>query len=63
MTAGVDVLDEGPFFHGTQADLAMGDLLEPGFNSNYGAHPPEVLQHMRDHLAELKRQGIEAINE
>jgi hypothetical protein len=26
-------------------------------------HPPEVLQAMRDHLAELERQGIEAINE
>lgn len=26
-------------------------------------HPPEVLQHMRDHLEELKRLGIEAINE
>ncbi len=26
-------------------------------------HAPEVLQAMLDHLAELKRQGIEAINE
>ena len=26
-------------------------------------HPPEVLQNMRDHLAELKRLGIEAIND
>jgi rifampin ADP-ribosylating transferase len=26
-------------------------------------HPPEVLQQMRDHLAELERQGIEAIND
>lgn len=26
-------------------------------------HPPEVLQGMLDHLAELTRQGIEAINE
>jgi hypothetical protein len=26
-------------------------------------HAPEVLQHMRDHLEELKRRGIEAINE
>jgi len=26
-------------------------------------HSPEVLQHMRDHLAELTRQGIEAIND
>src|SRR5690606_22646184 len=26
-------------------------------------HPPEVLQQMRDHLAELRRQGVEAIND
>jgi Rifampin ADP-ribosyl transferase len=26
-------------------------------------HPPEVLQVMRDHIAELERQGVEAINE
>jgi rifampin ADP-ribosylating transferase len=30
-----DVLDEGPFFHGTKADLAAGDLLTAGFRSNY----------------------------
>ncbi len=28
-------LDEGPFFHGTRADLRIGDLLTPGFRSNY----------------------------
>ena len=30
-----DVLDEGPFFHGTKADLRVGDLLSAGFTSNY----------------------------
>lgn len=25
-----------PFYHGTKADLKPGDLIEPGFNSNYG---------------------------
>ena len=25
-----------PFYHGTRADLRMGDLLAPGFTSNYG---------------------------
>ena len=30
---------EGPFFHGTKADLQGGDLLSAGFRSNY---PPEV---------------------
>ena len=28
-------LDEGPFFHGTKADLRAGDLLRAGFRSNY----------------------------
>ena len=133
------VEDPGPFFHGTKVDLSPGDLLEPGYSSNFGErmkanfiyltatldaatwgaelavgqgpgriyrveptgpieddpnltdkkfpgnptksyrtreplrvvsevqdwepHAPEVLQHMRDHLEELKRRGIEAIND
>lgn len=24
------------YFHGTKADLRIGDLIEPGYNSNYG---------------------------
>ena len=28
-------LDPSPFYHGTKADLHPGDLLEPGFRSNY----------------------------
>ncbi|MBK8460117.1 MAG: NAD(+)--rifampin ADP-ribosyltransferase [Micropruina sp.] len=134
-----EVDDSGPFFHGTKAELLPGDLLGPGYGSNYGerrtanyvyltatldaatwgaelalgdgpgriyrvqptgrlendpnltdkkfpgnptrsyrtqqplrvvdevtnwaGHAPEVLQGMRDHLAELKRLGIEAIND
>jgi rifampin ADP-ribosylating transferase len=30
-------LDVGPFFHGTKADLRVGDLLTAGFTSNYNA--------------------------
>jgi hypothetical protein len=136
---GSQVLDAGPFFHGTKADLKPGDLIGPGYSSNFGeghianfvyltatmdaaiwgaelsagggpgrifrveptgsfendpnltdkrfpgnptrsyrtseplrvveevvdweGHPPEVLQHMLDHLKLLKEQGIEAINE
>jgi Rifampin ADP-ribosyl transferase len=30
-----DVLDKGPFFHGTKAELKIGDLLEPQHLSNY----------------------------
>lgn len=29
------VLDTGPFYHGTKADLQAGDLLTAGFRSNY----------------------------
>lgn len=132
-------MTEGPFYHGTKADLEIGDLIGPGFTSNYGSrrqanfvyltatleaatwgaelaigegrgriyvveptgsfeddpnltnkrfpgnptksyrsrdplrivgevkdwagHPPERLQEMLDHLAKLKEQGIEAIEE
>jgi rifampin ADP-ribosylating transferase len=131
--------DPGPFFHGTKADLTTGDLLDPGWSSNFGerkranfvyltatldaatwgaelalgdgpgriyrveptgpfeddpnltdmkfpgnptrsyrtrqplkivgevedweGHPPEVLQTMRDRVEEMKRQGVEAIND
>jgi len=26
----------GPFYHGTRADLKPGDLIEAGYNSNFG---------------------------
>lgn len=29
------IFDKGPFYHGTKADLKIGDLLTPGGNSNY----------------------------
>jgi len=31
----MQALDTGPFFHGTKADLRVGDLLSAGFTSNY----------------------------
>ncbi len=30
------ILDHGPFYHGTKANLNPGEFLEPGFSSNYG---------------------------
>jgi hypothetical protein len=39
-----DVLDDGPFFHGTKADLQPGDLLTAGFASNY--RPEVVMNHI-----------------
>ena len=29
-----------PLYHGTRADLRPGDLIAPGYNSNYGARRP-----------------------
>ena len=37
-------LDEGPFFHGTIADLSVGDLLTAGRPSNY--RPEIVMNHI-----------------
>jgi len=37
-------LDDGPFFHGTKADLQVGDLLTAGFHSNY--RPEIVMNHV-----------------
>ncbi|MGN6607696.1 MAG: NAD(+)--rifampin ADP-ribosyltransferase [Jatrophihabitans sp.] len=37
-------LDEGPFFHGTIADLGVGDLLTAGRRSNY--RPEIVMNHI-----------------
>ena len=36
----------GPFYHGTRADLASGDLIAPGFSSNYGARKPSSWVYM-----------------
>jgi rifampin ADP-ribosylating transferase len=39
-----DALDDGPFFHGTKADLQNGDLLTAGYRSNY--RPEVVMNHI-----------------
>ncbi|WP_135454776.1 NAD(+)--rifampin ADP-ribosyltransferase [Mycobacterium sp. DL99] len=39
-----EVLDEGPFFHGTKAELRPGDHLTAGYNSNY--RPEVVMNHI-----------------
>lgn len=35
----------------------LGEVLD------WEGHPPEAIQHMRDHLERLRQQGVEAINE
>ncbi len=42
--AGANARRERPFFHGTKADLRVGDLLRPGFRSNY--RPEVVMNHI-----------------
>jgi rifampin ADP-ribosylating transferase len=37
-------LDDGPFYHGTRADLQIGDLLTAGFKSNY--RPEVTMNHI-----------------
>ena len=39
-----EALDEGPFFHGTKAELEVGDHLTAGFRSNY--RPEIVMNHI-----------------
>ncbi|MGN6300593.1 MAG: NAD(+)--rifampin ADP-ribosyltransferase [Angustibacter sp.] len=39
-----EVRDDGPFFHGTKADLQVGELLTAGFRSNY--RPEIVMNHV-----------------
>lgn len=39
-TTELNTLDNGPFYHGTKADLQIGDLLTAGFASNY---KPEII--------------------
>lgn len=38
------VLDNGPFYHGTKADLQIGGLLTAGFRSNY--RPEVIMNHI-----------------
>ncbi len=32
----INGLNTEKFYHGTKANLESGDLIKPGFNSNYG---------------------------
>ena len=38
------ILDPGPFYHGTKADLQIGDVLSAGFRSNY--RPEVIMNHI-----------------
>lgn len=49
--------DKGPFYHGTRADLQVGDLLIPGQNSNY---KPELKMNHIYFTANLNGAGLAA---
>lgn len=49
--------DEGPFYHGTKADLQVGDLLTAGGNSNY---QPEIKMNHIYFTANLSGAGLAA---
>ena len=48
-------LDEGPFFHGTKADLKVGDLIEPGYASNYGKRKQAAFVYLTATMDALER--------
>jgi rifampin ADP-ribosylating transferase len=47
----------------TRSYRTRDPLAVVGEVSKWSGHPPEVVQGMLDHLAEITRQGIEAIND
>ncbi len=51
------VADTGPFYHGTKADLQIGDLLTAGFPSNY---KPEVIMNHIYFTALVNGAGLAA---
>lgn len=51
------VLDNGPFYHGTKADLKIGDSLTAGFRSNY---KPEVIMNHIYFTALVNGAGLAA---
>lgn len=51
------VPDNGPFYHGTRADLQTGDLLTAGFRSNY---KPEVIMNHIYFTALVNGAGLAA---
>jgi len=52
-----DAQDAGPFFHGTTAELQVGELLSAGFRSNYR---PEVVMNHIYFTARLDGAGLAA---
>ncbi len=52
-----ELTDKGPFYHGTKADLQVGDLLTAGFRSNY---TPEIIMNHIYFTAIINGAGLAA---
>ena len=50
-------MDSGPFYHGTKANLQIGDLLTAGFRSNY---KPEIIMNHIYFTALVSGAGLAA---
>ncbi|MEJ1237320.1 NAD(+)--rifampin ADP-ribosyltransferase [Chryseolinea sp. T2] len=57
VTVSIGVLDSGPFYHGTKADLQIGEFLTAGFRSNY---KPEVIMNHIYFTALVNGAGLAA---
>jgi rifampin ADP-ribosylating transferase len=57
LSEGTEILDQGPFYHGTKADLRVGDLLTAGFRSNY---KPEIIMNHIYFTALVNGAGLAA---
>jgi hypothetical protein len=56
--------DSQTYYHGTTADLKVGDAAPWGAELGVGkGHSPDQLKEMHDHLESLKQRGVEAIEE
>lgn len=44
--AATDTPNPQPFYHGTKADLVVGDLIGPGYASNYGKRKGAVFVYL-----------------
>jgi rifampin ADP-ribosylating transferase len=48
--AAIDDLNSQRFYHGTKADIKRGDLIETGYNSNYGKRKKAVYIYLTANL-------------
>ena len=52
----------GPFYHGRETALAVGDGLVPGHGSNFG-HDPNVLNAMLKSTSRSCENGLDVIDD